>query len=369
MNQIRPRSPALSDDRILIVDDEASIRHSLNRLLSREGYTCETAADASRARRRLEANEYDLILCDVTMPGESGFSLLAHVQSAYPDTAVIMVTAVDSPVAAEPAARHGAYGYIIKPFDNSTILINIAGALSRRREKMKEKARNRELEGEVASRSAELSAALSQLDLEDKALSASQEETVLRLAIAAEWRDPDTGSHLQRMSDHSARLAELAGLPADHIEWLRIASQMHDVGKIGLPDSVLLKPGPLTVEERLVMQQHPEIGYKMLSGSDSPLIQLASVISLTHHERFDGTGYPRGLAGQDIPIEGRIVAIADVYDALRSERPYKRAFSLEDSLAILIDSKGTHLDPELVHLFVDDILKAESPRSIGATRT
>jgi putative two-component system response regulator len=135
---------------------------------------------------------------------------------------------------------------------------------------------------------------------------------------------------------------------------------MHDIGKIGLPDAVLLKPGPLTPEERQIMQQHSEIGFKMLQGSDSPLIQLASVIALTHHERFDGTGYPHGLAGHKIPIEGRIVAVADVFDALRSPRPYKKAFSLEQTLEILRESRGSHLDPELLDLFISDIEANES---------
>jgi putative two-component system response regulator len=344
-----------TDARILIVDDEVAIRRSLSRHLEREGYTCTTAADAAEARERLNADPYELMLCDVTMPGESGFSLLAYTHEAHPDTAVIMVTAVDSPHSAKPAAANGAYGYIIKPFDTNTILINVAGALRRRSDKVADKALVERLEHDVATRSAELNDALTRITLEDRALSASQQETVLRLAIAAEWRDPDTGSHLKRMSDYSARLARRAGEPTDYVEKLRIASQMHDIGKIGLPDSVLLKPGPLSVEERIIMQRHAEIGYEMLADSASPLIQLAAIVALTHHERYDGSGYPRRLTGTDIPLEGRIIAIADVYDALRSARPYKKAFTLRDSLAILRDSRGTHFDPELLDLFLSDI--------------
>jgi putative two-component system response regulator len=344
-----------TDARILIVDDEEPIRRSLNRLLSKEGYQCATAADAAEARHLLDTETFELMLCDVTMPGENGFSLLAYADVAHPDVAVIMVTAIDSPSAATPAARHGAYGYVIKPFDTNTILINIVGALHRRAEKVAQAARSVQLESDMATRSAELSEALTLLDAEDKALTASQEETVLRLAVAAEWRDPDTGSHLKRMSDYSARLAELAGMRNDEVEHLRIASQMHDIGKIGIPDTVLLKRGPFTPEDRVVMQGHSEIGFKMLQGSDSPLIQLASVVALTHHERFDGTGYPRGLAGTNIPIVGRIVAIADVYDALRSKRPYKPEFSMEESLGILRDGRGTHLDPELLDVFINDL--------------
>jgi putative two-component system response regulator len=357
MNSLTLAPRTGTDARILIVDDEEPIRRSLHRTLSKEGYECTTAADAAEARRFLDAKTFDLMLCDVTMPGESGFSLLAYTETAHPETAVIMVTAIDNPSAAKPAANHGAYGYIIKPFNMSTILINIAGALSRSAEKHMARALALQLENAVATRSRELEDALRRLAKEDKALTDSQEETVIRLAVAAEWRDPETGQHLERMSQHAARLATLAGMPADWVERLRIASQMHDIGKIGLPDAVLLKPGPLTDDERKIMQQHAEIGFKMLNDSESPLLQLGSIIALTHHERYDGTGYPNGLVGKSIPLEGRIVAIADVYDALRSVRPYKPSFSLEDSLEILRESRGTHLDPELLDIFIADIEK------------
>ncbi|HUC04924.1 MAG TPA: HD domain-containing phosphohydrolase [Acidimicrobiales bacterium] len=350
--------------RILIVDDEEAIRRSLGRLLERQGYACETAADAVEARRLLDSESFELMLCDVTMPGESGFSLLAYCHASHPDVAVIMVTAVDSPNAAVPAAEHGAYGYIIKPFDTNTILINVYGALRRRAERIVESSYTASLERDIASRSEELQHALTQLAVENKALSDSQEETVTRLAVAAEWRDPATGEHLHRMSNYTARLAELAGFDPSAAEQLRIASQMHDIGKVGLPDVVLLKPGPLSDDERETMKTHCEIGFKMLVGSDSPLIKLASVVCLSHHERYDGTGYPKGLRGTDIPFEGRIVAVADVYDALRSERPYKPPFGKEKALEIMRDRRGTHFDPDLLDLFVADV-EAESEDRAG----
>ncbi len=187
---------------------------------------------------------------------------------------------------------------------------------------------------------------------------AAQEETVIRLALAAEWRDPCTGVHLQRMSTHTARLAELAGVASDDVEHLRIASQMHDIGKISIPDAILLKPGPLTAEERAVMQGHAQAGYDMLLDSDSPLLAIGAIVALTHHEWFDGTGYPHGLVGDAIPLAGRIVAIADVYDALQSERPYKRAFSQRESVEIMTESRGTHFDPALLDLFLADLSAA-----------
>lgn len=342
--------------RLLIVDDEEPIRRILARILTRAGYGCATAANVSAARRTLAEEPFDLVLSDVMMPEESGFSLLEHVRETYPDTAVIMVTAVDDPRAAEPVAKNGAYGYLIKPFEPSAILINVAAALHRRDEVVAQQFRNFELEKSVTSAGKELEDALDRLRVADAAWTASQEETVDRLALAAEWRDPTTGQHLQNMSIYVARLAAVVGLPAVHVERLRIASKMHDVGKIALPDSVLLKHGKFTPEERAIMQKHSEIGAQMLEGSDSALLRLAAEVAFTHHEHYDGGGYPRGIAGADIPLDGRIVAVADVYDALRSERPYKMAYSVERSVEILSGERGTLLDPDLVDLFMENVV-------------
>jgi putative two-component system response regulator len=341
--------------RILIVDDEEPIRRALQRLLAREGYDCGTAASAAEARYLLRTESFALMLCDVMMPDESGFSLLAHAHECHPDMAVIMVTAVNDRAAAEPAAQGGAYAYIVKPFDPNMIIINVVGALERSAQHKAGQALRSALENEVVRNSAELADALRLLAVGNRALTDAQEETVVRLALAAEWRDPCTGVHLQRMSSHTARLATLAGLEPDYVEHLRIASQMHDIGKISVPDAVLLKAGPLDDDERAIMQRHAQAGYEMLLGSDSPLLEIGATVALTHHERYDGTGYPRGLVGNAIPLAGRIVAIADVYDALRSERPYKRGFTLEESLDILRLSRGSHLDPELLDLFTEDL--------------
>jgi len=315
------------------------------------------AANVPEARRMLSEEPFDLVLSDVMMPEESGFSLLAHVRETYPDTAVIMVTAVDDPRTAEPVAKNGAYGYLIKPFEPSAILINVAAALHRRDETLSQQLRNAELEKSVTSAGKELEDALDRLSIADAAWTASQEETVDRLAQAAEWRDPATGHHLQQMSIYVARLATTVGLPAEQVEQLRIASKMHDVGKIALPDDVLLKQGTFTPEERLIMQKHSEIGARMLEGSDSALLKLAAEVALTHHEHYDGGGYPRGLAGTALPLEGRIVAVGDVYDALRSERPYKMAYSVDRSVEILSGERGTLLDPELVDLFIEKVVE------------
>ena len=347
------------DAKILIVDDEEPIRRSLVRLLDRIGFECATAADAAEARQLLTADQFDLMLCDVTMPGESGFSLLAHAHDAHPELAVIMVTAIDSPSTTEPAARHGAYGCILKPFDTNVILINIVGALNRRAERISEMARHRGVETDNSARIAEVVSLLEILATEDRAQSPARAQTVTRVALAAEWREPneETALHLERVRENSARLATLVGLPAPEAEVLGWASQLHDIGKVAIPDSIVLNPRLLTEDERLTMQGHTEDGFKMLMGSDSPLLKLGSLIALSHHERFDGNGYPNRLAGTAIPLEARIVAIADVFDALRSKRAYKRAYSLQESFEILRNRRRAQLDPELLDLFINDLEK------------
>jgi putative two-component system response regulator len=345
------------DAKILIVDDEEPIRRSLVRLLDRVGFECATAADAAEARQLLTREQFDLMLCDVTMPGESGFSLLAHAHQEHPDLAVLMVTAVDSPSTTEPALRHGAYGCILKPFDTNVILINIVGALNRRAERISEMTRDRDHDTDNSAQIDEVGTLLDTLAAQDLAESPTREETARRVALAAEWRDPgpDTAFHLESVRENSTRLATLAGLPAHEADTLGLASQLHDVGKVGIPDSIVFNSRLLTEHERLIMQGHTEDGFKMLMGSDSPLLRLGSVIALSHHERFDGNGYPNRLVGTAIPLEARIVAIADVFDALRSKRAYKRAYSLQESFEILRNRRRAQLDPDLLDLFISDL--------------
>ncbi|MDQ3914386.1 MAG: HD domain-containing protein [Actinomycetota bacterium] len=207
----------------------------------------------------------------------------------------------------------------------------------------------------VRERTGELSATIGKLEAAEKELRLAQEDTVERLSIAAEFRDDETARHVQRMSRYSALLASRAGEDAERAELVRIASVMHDVGKIGIPDSILLKPGKLTPEERRIMEQHSEIGYRILSGSRSEVLSLAATIAWTHHERIDGTGYPRKLTGDAIPLEGRIAAIADVFDALTSHKVYKKAFPLGQAVDIMREGRGSHFDAGLLDLFLGSI--------------
>jgi putative two-component system response regulator len=340
-----------SDERILIVDDEAPMRALLSRLLGSRGYECLTAASPQEGRRVLESEPVALVLTDANMPGGSGFDFANDIGLRYPDTAVLVVTGLDDRDSAEEALERGAYGYIVKPFRANELLLNVHNALRRRALELENRHHRELLEATVLQRTATLRDTIARLERSEGEARRLHEETIRRLAWAAEFRNQETGEHIVRVSLYCALLARLVGLDADRVELLRIASPMHDVGKIGIPDSILLKPGALTPEERLAMEAHAEIGYRMLTGSGAELLDLAAVMALTHHERIDGLGYPNGLAGDEIPIEGRITAVADVFDALTSDRVYRPAFEPEEARELMLEHRGTQFDAQLLDLF------------------
>lgn len=338
---------------ILIVDDDEPIRRMLGRLLEEHGHRCTLAVDAHDARRHLDTTEYALILCDVNMPGESGLDLIRHVLQDHPHTAAVMVTGLDDPHLASVALDFGAYGYLVKPCKANEVLINVANALHRRRLEIDNQAHRERLEQMVLARTRALRQAIERLKHAEQDLRHSREETIQRLALAAEFRDHVTAQHLRRMSHYCALLARRYGLDEERCELIRIASPMHDIGKIGTPDHVLLKPDKLTAEDYEIMTHHPDTGYRILSGSDSELLNVAATIAWTHHEKFDGSGYPRGLAGDAIPVEGRIAAIGDTFDALTSRRLYKPAFSIAQAVDLMGQGRGRHFDPGLLDLFLN----------------
>ena len=344
-------APAPATVDVLVVDDQEAVRTALARIVAAAGYPCRTAGSVADAVRAIESAVPDVVLCDIDMPGESGLVLVARIQQRWPDIGVLMVTAYDDPAMAEEAMDLGALGYVIKPFERNQIIIQLAGALRHRREALDARTAVDHLQRAIEVRTQELQQSLQQLDHASAALDRSREEELRRLACAAEFRDPETACHLERMSRYCAALGRAHGLSEEHCELLRLASPMHDVGKIGIPDEVLLKEGVFTPEDRKVMERHPKLGFDLLTGSGSPLLELAATVAYTHHEWFDGSGYPRGLVGEDIPIEGRITAIADVYDALMSARRYKRAYTHHEARAIMRGERGTHFDPELLDLF------------------
>lgn len=344
---------ALLDNRnILVVDDEEPIRRLLGYLLQSHGYPVSMAADAREARVKLNDQPIALMLVDVNMPGESGMDLVRTTLADHQDVAAIMVTGLDSSVLANAALDVGAFGYIIKPFESNEVLIDVANALRRRKLELENRLHRESLEDIVRTRTIALQQALDWLERSEKELRLSREETIQRLAIAAEFRDSMTAQHIQRMSHYCELLARKSGLSPERCDLIRTASPMHDIGKIGTPDHVLLKPGKFTQEEFGVIAQHAEIGYRILNGSDAELLKVAAIIAYTHHERFNGTGYPRNLKGDAIPIEGRIAAIADAFDALTTQRVYKPAFEIGHAIELMLKHRGEHFDPELLDVFV-----------------
>jgi putative two-component system response regulator len=354
MNPLGSSPPGAPGTRILIADDDDGVRRSLARLLSRHGYTSRGAADAEDAIAELDRYEFDVLLCDIDMPGISGLELLEQM-SAYPDIATVIVTGKDDPNIASVALERGAYGYVIKPFEPNEILINIANALRRLGLEQESRRQQGRLEEMVKERTNELWRAIGDLERAYEELRDSRTETVERLSLAAEFRDDETARHIQRMSRYCELLALRQGYDTQDAESLRVAAVMHDVGKIGIPDSILLKPGPLTDDERTVIETHSEIGYRILKGSNSEVLKLGATIAFTHHERMDGEGYPRGLRGGDIPIEGRIVAIADVFDALTTDRVYRRALPLGEAIGIMNGGRRSQFDGELLDVFLEGI--------------
>ena len=339
---------------ILVVDDEPAMRRLLRRMLAAEGFDVLEASDGPEALATLERVRVDTVLLDVMMPQMSGLELCRRIRAAEETmhTPVVFVTAAADREFRREARAAGANDFLTKPFDEYELLARVQNTV-RVKLYYDGLAREREdLRNQVDVRAQELRDAASRLERLQAELDVARSETIARLAKAAEFRDDETATHLQRMSHYCYLLGERHGLDEYTCEMLRAASPMHDVGKIGIPDNILLKPGALTPDEYQIMKQHAEIGYRILSGSASPLVELAATIAHTHHEKWDGSGYPRGLSGNDIPIAGRIAAVADVFDALTSERPYKKAWAIQDAVGLLEKGKGAHFDPSLVDLFV-----------------
>lgn len=353
----------LSHARILIVDDELANTVLLGKILRSAGYdqvvSCNEPEEAVQRfqEARAAGEAFDLLCTDLHMPRMDGLQVIDQVMAMVDDDSffpILVLTADVSPEAEQDALARGAKDFLTKPFRKDQIRLRVANLLRTRFLQQRLKLHVERLEELVHERTIELEAA--RLDVLD------------RLAAAAEYRDYNTGRHTLRVGMLSGLLAKELGLPHDETDLIRRAAPLHDVGKIGIPDHILLKPGRLTPDEFVVMKQHAEIGWRILSGSDSELLELAASIARTHHEKWDGSGYPRGLAGEEIPIEGRIAAVADVFDAVTSARPYKKAWPLADAVALLEKGKGQHFDPELVEIFLgsmDEVLEIRERFSDG----
>jgi putative two-component system response regulator len=323
---------------VLVVDDESYVREIVSRWLSDAGCSCGTAGSAREALAYLEGHDVGLVTLDITMPECSGMELLSQIKDRWPEIEVLMLTAVEETTTAIDAMTRGAYGYLIKPIGAEEMVFQAKKALEHRTLLVEKHAYTSTLEHKVREQT--------------QLIRRAHEETILRLVSASKYRDEETGAHIRRTGLYCELFAEVLGWPAEQVQDIRMAAPMHDLGKIGIPDAILQKPGTLTQEEFEVMKTHTTIGAKMLEGSESVILNMAREIALCHHERWDGGGYPRGLAGADIPETARILALADVYDALTHDRVYRRALPEERALAIMEEGRGKHFDPFLFGVFM-----------------
>jgi len=331
---------SIKEAKILIVDDQPANVTLIEKMLDIDGYiNVISTTDPTQVESIYMEQNSDLVLLDLNMPVMDGYQVLAKIREVDPDyPPIIVLTAQSDRESRIKALDLGARDFLAKPFDRVELMTRIRNMLEVRILTKAIKNQNKILDGKVKERTQELT---------DTRL-----EVIRRLGRAAEYRDDMTGYHIIRMSRYSQLLALAAGMAETEAEILLNASPMHDIGKIGIPDSVLMKPGKLDPDEWEIMKTHVDIGVEILSGSNSDLMNMAAEVAQNHHEKWDGSGYPKGLAGEDIPLAGRVVAVADVFDALTTERPYKNAWPVEEAVQFLKEQSGKHFDPRLVERFI-----------------
>ena len=330
-----------SDVTVLVVDDLAMIRLTLKAILAKEGYRVLEADSIARAIELADQHTVQLVLCDIQLPGESGLDLVRHLQPRFPEVAVVMVSAMDDTTTAIDCLQLGAFGYVLKPFQPRDIIVQVNGALRRRILEIDFRDREEVLQQKVREQTEEIRN--------------SREEIAFRLVAASEHRDQETGMHVRRIGLYAAEMARILGWDREAVECIEAAAPMHDIGKIGVPDAILQKPGALTDEEWVIMRQHTTMGAQILKGSKVPFIQMGARISVGHHEKWDGSGYPNGLREDQIPLEARITALVDVFDALSNKRHYKDAWPDAEVEVFIQERKGSHFDPALCDLFLTHI--------------
>ncbi|MES2153126.1 MAG: HD domain-containing phosphohydrolase [Pseudomonadota bacterium] len=322
--------------KVVIVDDTHINLVLMSRLMEKlENVSTVAFLSAQEALHWCQTNPYDLLVLDYMMPDLNGLDFMDRLGGDPRERPpVLMVTASQDIEIRHRALESGANDFLIKPIDKVEFLARTRNMLELRRATVALQNRASWLASEVNKATAELRA--------------REQETILLLCRASEYRDPETGAHIQRMAHYSCLIAAELGLSAEEQEFILNAAPMHDIGKVGTPDHILLKPGRLDADEMAIMRQHAVIGYNILKSSEARMLQLAAEIAFSHHERFDGAGYPQGLTGEAIPLVGRIVAVADVFDALTSVRPYKTAWTLEAARDYLQENSGSHFDPQCV---------------------
>ncbi|MCF6436910.1 HD domain-containing phosphohydrolase [Pseudoalteromonas sp. MMG022] len=329
---------------ILAIDDNPTNLKLLHRLLSAKGYShVHLLTDSREALSTYKMLRPDLILLDINMPYMDGFEVMDALFSLQEPlmAPIIVISAQQGSETTLTALEKGARDYITKPFEKNELLLRVQNLL------------DAHLAHKLLNDQAQVLENM--VELRTKELNDTRLSVVQRLGMAAEYKDEETGYHILRMSHLCQLLAQKMGLPPKDCELILHASPMHDIGKIGIPDSILLKPGALDAHEWEVMKTHAQIGGQLLGDDDSDLMIMARNIALTHHEKWDGSGYPNGLQQESIPVEGRIAAVADVFDALTSQRPYKQAWSIQEAIQYITSHSGTHFDPQVVDVFIAHI--------------
>jgi putative nucleotidyltransferase with HDIG domain len=337
-------SPRLEPDgsgaaRVLIVDDDAVVREAISMVLSEEGFDCRSANGAEEALDRVRETEPHLVISDMKMPGKDGLWLLDRLRRERPDTAVVMLTAYGDTEAAVECLRRGATDYLLKPPRSSDLLRSIERALSRRRDERARERYRTSLQRTVREKASDLRRALVEVE-------AAYHSTLYALVAALDAREHETGDHSQRVGRYTLALADRMGVPLEQRNDIFRGALLHDIGKIGVPDAILLKPGPLDAAEWEEMRKHPQTGFNILKSIG--FLRVPAEIVLSHQERFDGSGYPRGLRGAEIHVGARIFAVADALDAMVSDRPYRRSLGLPRALAEIDRQSGTQFDPRVV---------------------
>lgn len=337
--------------RVLVVDDDDSVRDLLREELETLGYAVDTAGSAAEARRCCgEGRAYDLVLCDIQMPGEQGTELLAWLKQQDPDLAVVMVTGVNDAATAVKSMLDGAADYVCKPFSLAEVEARTDKALEKRRLVIENREYQEHLEQLVYERTREVRRALAEINSLNEDLRVAYDATLTALLVALDKRDNETQGHSVRVVEYATRLAIELGVTEPELTHIRRGAMLHDVGKIGVPDAILRKPGKLDPHEWEIMRRHSALGYEMLR--DIPFLKVPAEIVLAHQEKYDGSGYPRGLKGEDIPLGSRIFALCDTLDAMTSDRPYRKALNYARARQEVIDFCGTQFDPQVVEAFL-----------------